>query len=75
MSADVLETAYQYACGKHMDLIFDKKLEEHLRKEDDPPPTQTPTGKSGRDVSQDDDPNRIPDPSTTPIASLTHPKS
>ncbi len=61
MNPEVRMTAYNYACGTNMDLIFDKKLEEHMR-QSEVVETQEPTGKSGREVSQEDDPNRIPAP-------------
>ena len=61
MNPEVRMTAYSYACGSNMDLIFDKKFEEKIR-QDEEVKVQEPTGKSGRDVSEKDDPNRIPDP-------------
>ena len=62
MNPEVRMTAYNYARGMNQELIFDKMFEERMRK-DEEVKVQEPTGKSGRDVSQPDDPNRIPDPS------------
>ena len=61
MNPEVRMTAYSYACGSNMDLIFDKKFEEKMRS-DAEVEVQAPTGKSGRDISEAGDPNRIPDP-------------
>jgi len=61
MNPEVRMTAYSYACGSNMDLIFDKKFEEKMRADAAEP--QAPIGKPGRDISEKDDPNRIPDPS------------
>ena len=61
MNPEVRMTAYSYACGSNMDLIFDKKFEEKMRADAAEP--QTPVGKPGREMSESTDPNRIPDPS------------
>ena len=61
MNPEVRMTAYNYACGANQSLIFDKMFEERMRAEQEVK-TQTPST-PGREVSQADDPNRIPDPS------------
>ena len=61
MNPEVRMTAYSYACGSNMDLIFDKKFEEKMRADAAEP--QAPVGKPGRELSESTDPNRIPDPS------------
>lgn len=63
MNPKVRQTAYDYACGANMNLVLDKKIEERLRKDAETTATQVPAGKSGREIAEADDPNRIPDPS------------
>lgn len=57
--------AYKFACGENMDKIFDLKMQEHLRRDEEEKKaaTQSPTGTGGRTQEQDvSDPNYVPKP-------------
>jgi len=62
MNPETRLLAYKFACGEHMDKIFDLKLQEHLRKEEETK-TNIPTGGAGREHElSKDDPNYVPKP-------------